>query len=156
MLLVLATLQEYVRMVAVETVGQLTLEVPRPEGSSGEQLEDSVSTLTFLLVKIWVLCAVVPCVSWKRTNFCMCQTAQAQAKFGAFASRRSKSRGEFFQDGEAVFCFCWESCGVWTCLFVKKKHRYFLSRVMVSFPGKSGWKPRNANSVVFLQFLLIH
>lgn len=35
----------------------------------------------------------------------MCQMAQAQAKFGAFASRRSKSGGEFFQDGEAVFIF---------------------------------------------------
>ena len=98
-------------MVAVETVGQLTLEVPRPEGSSREQLEDSLSTLTFLLVNIWVLCAVVPCVSWKHTNFCMCQTAQAQAKFGAFASGRSKSGGEaFFLLGvvwrlDLPFCF---------------------------------------------------
>lgn len=133
MLLVLATLQEYVRMVAVETVGQLTLEVPRPKRSSGEQ-QDPIRFLRwpFWLVKIWVLCAVVPRVSWKHTNFCMCQTAQAQAKFGAFASRRSKSRGE------AVFIFfCWESCGVWTCLFLKKNTGTFWAGSR--FPFRAGF-----------------
>ena len=48
-------------MVAVETVGQLTLEVPRPEGSSGEQLEDSVSMLTSCCENMGFMCSCALC-----------------------------------------------------------------------------------------------
>ena len=118
MLLVLATLQEYVRMVAVETVGQLTLEVPRPKRSSGEQ-QDPIRFLRwpFWLVNIWVLCAVVPCVSWKHTNFCMCQTAAGTSEVWCVCSEKIQVTRWFFPRWwSCVYFFCWERLDLPVCL----------------------------------------
>ena len=90
-------------MVAVETVGQLTLEVPRPSNSWGagylkldeqtkssrEQLEDPVSTGYLLLSNIG--CAVCAYVSWKHTS--------AYAKAGT----------------SEVWCVCFEKIQVRRC-----------------------------------------
>lgn len=158
MLLVLATLQEYVRMVAVETVGQLTLEVPRPEGSSREQLEDSVSTLTFLLVKIWVTCSCALCFL---ETYCTACAKWRRHKRSLVRLLREDPSQEVNFSKMVKLCLFFLLGVVWRLdlPFCKKNTGTFWAGSRVPFRANLALGPRKANfgsTVLFLKFLLIH
>lgn len=62
----------------------------------------------------------MPCVSWKHTVLHVPNGAGTSEVWCVCFEKIQVRRWIFPRWWSCVYFFCWESCGVWTCLFVKK------------------------------------